>query len=433
MHPARALVASRVKPMIDVSLSGIRCTTSTESLLCAVRLLAPLASNLPGQQQLTLLDEAGRACGSVHRNAARVIERAFCAVGAGHIDVAGRASAVPSSFVQLLSRRVSVALSYRYDHWVADADLEDALEMLAEFDFKQPMQRGQHRLLDVAGGLQISTYTSIAADKPPVLLVLPCGVPFGLCGDWFDQLSRDYSVLTWESRGLFGVSADLDCNDLGFESQLADLFSLLDHHGVSGVHVMGFCGGAVLALRAVQRQAERFHSMSLWYGDYHVADRGLRTHHQKNFDWLMSEAGESRSQAAELHKMFTDPAILSTVPDRIAHWALYPYANPEMLYRYARLNSSLNAEDVTASLSEIKLPALVVAGDSDSTTDSRASSFIAAGLPQARFELERNGNHQEFFGAQQMSCELALRFLSEQFRTDGPSDTSMENGWRPCP
>lgn len=419
--------------MIEALPSNTQCAAGAESLLHAVRLLAPLARNLPRRQELVLLDKAGCACGGVHRNAARLIERAFSAAGAGHIDVAGRAAAAPTSFERLLGQRVSAALSYRYDRWITEDEMDEALAMIEDFHFEQPMQRGQRRLLDVAGGVQVSTYTSIATGKPPVLMVLPCGMPFGLCRDWFDLLSRDYSVLTWESRGLFGVAADLDCIDLGLDSQLADLFGLLGHHGVSGVHVMGFCGGAVLAMRAVQRQPERFHSMSLWYGDYHVADRGLRTHHQKNFDWLMSEAGESRSQAVELHKMFSDPAILSTVPERIAHWALYPYANPELLYRYARLNSSLNDEDVTASLPELKLPTLVVAGDSDSTTNSGASAFVAAGLPQARFELERNGNHQEFFSAPQMSCELALRFLSEQFRTNAQHRTGMENGRRPCP
>jgi 3-oxoadipate enol-lactonase len=398
--------------MIEAPRFDVPWAAATSKLLCEVRRLAPLARNLHGRQELTLLDQAGHACGRASPKATRFIEQAFIGAGAGGIKVIGNAAAAPTSFGQLLSQRVSAALSYRYDQWPTDGDMDQAVWMLQTFDFEPPPPRGKHQLLVMTDGVQVSTYTSIAAGKPPVLMVLPCGMPFGLCQDWFDVLSQDYSVLACESRGLFGVSAHVDSVSLDLNSQLADLFGLLDHHGVSSAHVMGLCGGAVLAMRAVQRQPGRFHSMSLWYGDYHVADQKLRTQHQKNFDWLMAEAGEDRAQARELQKMFTDPAILSTVPDRIAHWVLYPYANPESMYRYSRLNACLNNEDVTASLPALTLPTLVVAGDSDSTTHSGASAFVAAGMPQARFELERNGNHQEFFSVPQRSRELALRFLS---------------------
>jgi pimeloyl-ACP methyl ester carboxylesterase len=308
-----------------------------------------------------------------------------------------------------LSKRISAALS---DGLEVGLDTLRALEM---FEFEQPLARGRRQLLDGSDGVRLSTYAAAAPGKPPVVLVLPCGMPFQLCQPWFDTLCEDYSVFTWETRGLFGEVADFDCAGLGVDSQLADLFRLLDHHRISGIHVMGLCGGAVIAMRAVEKQPERFRSMSLWYGDYHLGDSSLRTAHQKNFDWLMSEAGQDRAQARELHQMFLDPSILSTVPDEIAHWALYPYASPELLYRYAKLNAFLNEEDVTASLPDLAVSTLVVAGDRDTTTHSGASEFVAAHLPVAHFEMESHGDHQKFFGAPAASRALALRFIAEQF------------------
>ncbi len=384
-----------------------------DALFHAVRLLAPLVRQLEGRPQLMLRDAAGAAAPGPGGNTARVIAQCFRAAGADRIEIAGHAAAA-SALEQLLSRRVCAALSHRYDHWADDAEAQQALTALQRFDFSPPPRGGTHRLLDRPGGVRLSTYTALDAGKPPLLMILPCGMPFGLCSPWFDLLRRDHSVLTWETRGLFGEVADFDTAGMDLDSQLDDLFALLDHLRIARAHVMGLCGGAVFALRAARRQPERFHSMSLWYGDYHVADHRLRTPHQKNFDWVMSEAAQGRAQARELHKLFIDPTILATVPDRIAHWVLHPYANPELLYRYARAHACLNDEDVTDSLAALTLPALVVAGDSDSTTHSGASAFVAAGLPQARFELERHGNHQAFFSAPPMSCELALRFLAEQ-------------------
>ena len=375
---------------------------TAESLFRAVGQLAILLRKLEGRQRLVLDTPVAPAT-------VELLVRCLRKAGAADVAVVDSPVGRLTSFEVLLSKRMSAALS---------AGLEvapDALCAMEAFDFEPPLPRGRRQLLDARDGIRLSTYAAIAPGKPPVVLVLPCGMPFQLCQAWFDTLSTDYSVLTWETRGLFGEVADFERAGAGVDSQLADLFGLLDHYRISGAHLMGLCGGAVLAMRAAETQPRRFGSMSLWYGDYHLADGSLRTAHQKNFDWLMSEAGQARSEARELHQMFLDPAILSTVPEEIAHWALYPYANPELLYRYAKLNAFLNEEDVTASLPGLGIATLVVAGDCDTTTHSGASEFVATHLPQARFALERNGNHQKFFGAPEASRALALRFIAEQF------------------
>jgi len=388
--------------MTGTPAADIVSTTAAESLFRAVGLLAMLLRKLEGRQRLVLDAPASGAT-------VELIKRCLRRAGTTGVEVVDSPAGPLTSFEVLLRKRICAALC---DGFMADPDAHRVLET---FDFEPALPCGRHQLLDVSEGVRLSTYAAPAPGKPPVVLVLPCGMPFQLCQPWFESLSADYSVFTWESRGLFGEVEDFEHAGLGVDSQLADLFGLLDHYRVRGAHIMGLCGGAVLALRAVEKQPGRFGSMSLWYGDYHLDDARLRTAHQKNFDWLMLEAGQDRSQARELHQMFLDPSILATVPDEIAHWALYPYASPELLYRYAKLNAALNEENVLASLPSLAAPALVVAGDCDTTTHSGASELVAAHLPQARFEMERNGNHQKFFGAPAASRALALRFMAEQF------------------
>lgn len=79
------------------------------------------------------------------------------------------------------------------------------------------------------------------------------------------------------------------------DAQAADLFAVMDHHDVTAAHVVGLCGGAVIALAAAAVRPERVTSPSLWHGDHGFAD--------------------------------------------LAHVVLYPYANAELLYRYRRLDA----------------------------------------------------------------------------------------------
>ncbi len=152
------------------------------------------------------------------------------------------------------------------------------------------------------------------------------------------------------------------------EAQVADLISVMNHFELSRAHLMGICGGAVIALSAAAAHGNRVNSLSLWHGDYNLGDNDLRTPHQQNFEWLMETAANDRQEASDLQTMFLDQATLATTPEPIAHVALYPYVNPELFYRYARLNDALNKTELVSRLAKITVPTLVVAGDADATT-----------------------------------------------------------------
>jgi pimeloyl-ACP methyl ester carboxylesterase len=242
-------------------------------------------------------------------------------------------------------------------------------------------------------------------------MVLPCGMPFELCLEWFKLLGQEHFVVTWETRGLFGECADFDALDCSAAAHTDDLFAVLDHFGFEDAHLMGICGGGMIALAAAARQPERIQSLSLWYGDFALNDPALRTDHQKNFAWLVSAAAEGREDASDLHGLFLDQSLLATVPDDIAHHALLPYVNPELLYRYAKLNHGLNLSNIESLLARIDTPTLVVAGESDTTTHAGGSAFVARGLRNAHLRMEAGGDHKSFFGAPERSRSMAFDFI----------------------
>ncbi len=92
---------------------------------------------------------------------------------------------------------------------------------------------------------------------------------------------------------------------------------------------------------------------------------------------------------------------------------LYPYVNPELFYRYARLNDALNKTELAPRLTRITAPTLVVAGDADSTTHIGGSRYIAASIKDATLHVERDGSHLAFFGSSHQSKQTAFSFLEE--------------------
>jgi pimeloyl-ACP methyl ester carboxylesterase len=192
-----------------------------------------------------------------------------------------------------------------------------------------------------------------------------------------------------------------------------DLYAVMDHFRIEHAQVMGICGGAVIALCAALERSERIRALSLWYGDYNLGRDDLRTMHQKNFEWLMEAAAVDRQAARELQGMFADSSALATVPPAIAHAALYPYVNDELMLRYARLNDALNKTDVSPFLARVRLPTLVVTGDSDDTTHYGGSIFVAEAIPGAQLRIEPGGSHPAFFGIPAASVALAIEFFEE--------------------
>ncbi|MGP0174601.1 alpha/beta fold hydrolase [Pseudomonas sp. NCHU5208] len=368
----------------------------------AVRLLRHLAVNLPSPLNIAFDPvPASHLAACEH-----LVSQAFAACGVQQLRFCHDTPAQLSSFEVLISRRLSQVLPS------GPVDVESHSEQLiADFDFSSAPAGVQREVIASFDGTPLNIYSCGGADLPALLLALPCGLPFELCQDWVQGLAAQYRVFTWETRGLFGGTEHFDSLAVDTDAQVADLFVVMDHFGQPAAHLIGICGGAMIALCAAASQPERVHSLSLWHGDYTLGQDDWRTPHQRNFEWLMEAAASDREEARELQKMFVDPATLMTTPEPIAHLALYPYTNAELFYRYARLNHALNQTDLHGILPYIEVPALVVAGDNDQTTHIGGSRHVARTLPQARLHIEQGGSHVAFFEHGRRSLPVALGFM----------------------
>lgn len=259
-------------------------------------------------------------------------------------------------------------------------------------------------------GVPLNVYTAGRGDD--VVVIIPaCGMPAALVESWIRFLARDRRVLTWESRGLFGAIDQRSDYAVDIVVQTADLFAVMDHCAVSRAHVLGLCGGAVIALAAAADRPESISSLSLWHGAYSFAGGSPTTTHQHGIVELMTMAARSRAAAQAIHAAFCQVALKSTPAD-VAHFVLYPYASPELFYRYCRLNSGITSTDVEQYLAHVKQPTLVVTSEDDQIAHPAGSKRVAVGLPNSWLRVAATGDHISLFYADETLLRIADDFIS---------------------
>ncbi|MFI6044211.1 alpha/beta fold hydrolase [Nocardia sp. NPDC051321] len=260
-------------------------------------------------------------------------------------------------------------------------------------------------------GMSLNVYDA-GEGAETVVLVPACGMPAVLTESWVRFLARDRRVLTWETRGLFGAASQPGDFAVDSTAQAADLLAVMRHYGVSNAHIVGLCGGAVIALMAAALRPAGVRSLSLWHGSYGFGDNGPMTEHEKGMVELMATAARDRSAARAVHAAFCQ-AMLTNTPADVANLVLYPYASPESLYRYCRLNSSLATTDVGRYLAEVTQPTLVVTSRDDRTAHPAASERVAAGLPNSELLMREHGDHLSVFRADHSVLRTAVDFMAQ--------------------
>jgi 3-oxoadipate enol-lactonase len=317
-----------------------------------------------------------------------------------------------TAFDYVVSTRLALVPEYWSTFWLpikalpeVDDIVDKELKHSVEFSFKCSNVVSSDDVL-------LKAYAGGSPEKKAVVIVPACGMPIELCQRWLHYLAQEHYVITWESRGLFGEIKNSDVLAYDVVSQASDLFTVMDYFNVKSAHIMGLCGGAVIALTASSIQPERISSFSLWYGDYELGSDCPKTHHQKDLQILMSMAGKSLEQATSLQKLFTRPSILENIRADLAHLILYPYATGDMLFRYAKLNGSIMTADIRNILGKILQPTLVVTSEDDTTAHPEGSLYVAQMLPNAKLHIEPYGDHLSLFDADPTITNLAINFIN---------------------
>lgn len=381
-------------------------------LAAAVMSLAPLSDTLPHPVRVApvkplaaLLPEPPDTAGL-----AAVLERSAGRAGRAHYVPALHTTAAELGvFERVVSEHLRVddlVTSLAGVSPAAMPEVDSVLDEVARDDFGGLVHRSRVVTED---GAEVPAYAAGDPGAPAIALVAACGMPARLAENWVRYLAEDFYVVTWETRGLFGNDPGHFAHATGMAAQTGDLFDVLDHFGVKEAHLAGLCAGSSIALAAAHRAPERFSSLSLWHGGYDMGEAVPRTAHHRNLKALHEMVVQGRVSAAAIHASLTQ-AALSGVPADLAHLVLYPYATPELLELYCRLNGAIMHVDARPYLSPRIPRTLVVTSGDDRTAHPEGSRYVAERLPDAELMVRPSGDHLSLFQAGPELLRVAADF-----------------------
>jgi 3-oxoadipate enol-lactonase len=203
-----------------------------------------------------------------------------------------------------------------------------------------------------------------------------------------EALKKEYYVITYDVRG-HGAS-DVSDGQYSIEYFVDDLVGLLDHLKISRAVVVGFSMGGYIALRAIERNPERFRGFVLCdtrsEADSNegkikraVQARIVKTEGMKSF-------ADSFVTGLFFEKTFTDnPQAVELIRDMIENMSPLAVAGT-LIALSARTDS-------TPSLYNIKVPALILVGKHDALTPPSASSAMKEKIPHAKMFIISKAAH----------------------------------------
>lgn len=241
--------------------------------------------------------------------------------------------------------------------------------------------------------------------SPPVLLLHGLGV---------DATSWTLQMPVLLEAGLRPIAPDMpgfgktvfDGHGWSISACAAAAAGLLDELGLGSVHLVGISMGAAVALRLALDYATRVQRLVLVSAFARLRPQGLR-------GWLYFAL-----RYAIVHTYGLRPQA-RLVADR-----LFPRPGQEIMRRvfyeqiaqadvrvYRAAMRALARFDVRDRLGEMRVPTLVVSGDSDTTVPLEAQRELAEGIPLARHVILPGGGHALTADSAEAFNQVLLGFL----------------------
>jgi pimeloyl-ACP methyl ester carboxylesterase len=227
---------------------------------------------------------------------------------------------------------------------------------------------------------------------PDVLLIAGLGDPAEAWQPQLDGLSDRYLLTAFDNRG--AGRTPLPGGRISPATMADDAAALLRALGVPSAHVAGFSMGSAAAQELAIRHPELIRSLVL-VGTYARPDALWRS--QLEFwRWLAEVAPSERAFFEGFFTWVYTPRAHAdgTVGQIVEEALVFPHKQPVEAFQ-AQVDACI-AHDTEDRLAEIDTPTLVLSGELDIILPPRFGRSVAAGIPNARFEVMPGEAHQPF-------------------------------------
>jgi pimeloyl-ACP methyl ester carboxylesterase len=235
-------------------------------------------------------------------------------------------------------------------------------------------------------------WTERRGHGPDVLLIAGLGDPAEAWQPQLDGLSDRYLLTAFDNRGV--GRTPLPEGRLSPTTMADDAAALLRTLEVPSAHVVGYSMGSAIAQEMALRHPELVRSLVL-LSTYARPDALWRS--QLNFwRWLAEVAPNERAFFEGFFTWVYTPRAHAdgTVAQLVEEALSFPHKQSVGAFQ-AQVDVCL-AHDTEDRLPEIAAPTLVLSGELDIILPPRFGRSVAAGIPNARFDVMPGEAHQPF-------------------------------------
>ena len=229
-------------------------------------------------------------------------------------------------------------------------------------------------LLDRDG---VNIYYETHGDGPAILLTHGYSATSQMWGPQVAALSENHTLITWDMRGHGRSDSPADADSYSEALTTADMAALLDHLGFASAIIGGLSLGGYMSLAFNVDYPARVEALL-------IIDTGP--------GFRKDEAREAWNRTAEARAADLEARGFAALEGRSPEQAEAEHREVNGLVMAARYLLTQRNPRVIASLPDIAVPALVLAGSED-TPFLKATDYMAAKIPGARKVVIEHAGH----------------------------------------
>lgn len=260
-------------------------------------------------------------------------------------------------------------------------------------------------------------------DGPPLLLVAGLGSSARLWGELPRLLSRRFTVLTVDNRGVGGSRRG---EAFSLDGAVADLTAVLRAAGAGPAGVLGVSMGGLIAALFAARHPESVARLVV----ASCAARHSAAHARvlAFFRTILTRMSPLEAGHALMTFAFAAPfveAYPGFVDEAAGLWAPAPEDVPGVLGQVEALGKGF---DVRLELAGITTPTLVLAGELDPIVPVKATLELARSIPAATFRAVEGAAHSVLAEGGAEILDLVTSFLAEPTGASAEATTAPDPG-----
>lgn len=240
-----------------------------------------------------------------------------------------------------------------------------------------------------------------------------------------NNLSKNYTVIHWDYRGLKDSDLPNDHFIWGAEEHVEDLMEILKNEGIEKCHLIACCAGSVPCMKFYKKYSSFvksfIHINGLFFttNTMEFLEASEQSGQIKYMDETLCNEPERASEFVEIFKalkndefpVFSLDEMITKVPSQYSDIVFGNYLNEEYLINFAKQEVDLTRHDADEILDNVKVPTFLIAGQLDVILSPSISEVTAKKIPDARFYSMPAAGHNVFIENDEECADVLKYFL----------------------